>query len=305
MSRSKTLALMLLCWAIAGTALAATLEEARRLYREGEDLAAREQLLEILALESDGMVRASALDLLAMMAVDRGDLELAAAVWEKLISDFPDSPEAEEARTKQSLATDLAELRSEQPRTATTVPGVEAPSSEPSPRPEAAPREADTAPPPVATEAAATLATAEPAARGAQSKLVLVAGRGTPHDGAQRAAEVVIGHLQSRGVSAESATKGVPVVERSDLVLPALLQHLQLQDGGSLLVVSSDFETLERIVVECYTPEGVLAWKKKVTGGTGWKGRPYSATGMNEKLVERMLDKLDEQVGGGCLPLSR
>ena len=117
-------------------------------------------------------------------------------------------------------------------------------------------------------------------------------------------ADLVIEHLQSKGVSAESATKGVPVVEKSAQVLLALLHQLEEEGGHSLLLVTSDFESVGKVVVECYTREGDLAWKKRATGGTGWTGRPYSAAGMNEKLVERILDKLDGQVGDPCLPVA-
>jgi len=85
-----------------------------------------------------------------------------------------------------------------------------------------------------------------------------------------------------------------------------LVRHRVEEEGANgLLLVTSNFDSLAKVVVECYTPEGALAWKKKVTGGTGWKGRPYSASGMNEALVKRALDKLDGQVGGPCLAVSQ
>jgi len=305
MPRSKTLMLAMLCGAMAVIAQAASVEEARRLYQKGEQLAAQEELLEILALESDGTVRAQALDLLGMIAVDKGDLELAADVWEKLISDYPDSPQATEARTKLSLATDLNEVRATEPVDRASAP-VEAERSVPASPPVAveAPPDQVVSKPADEAETAEPVTPAAPKPQSERSDLVLVAGRGKPHDGAQRAAAVVIEHLQSRGVATESATKGVPVVEKSALVIPALLRQLEDEGGHSLLLVTSNFQGAEKIVVECYLPEGLLVWKKKVTGGTGWKGKPYSATGLNETLIERLLEKLDEQVGGSCLPVS-
>jgi tetratricopeptide (TPR) repeat protein len=290
---------------MAAIAQAASIEEARRLYQKGEQLAAQEELLEILALESDGAVRAQALDLLGMIAVDKGDLELAADVWEKLISDYPDSPQATEARTKLSLATGLNEVRAAEPAERASAP-VETERSVPASPPVAveAPSDQVVSKPADEAETAEPVTPADPKPPSARSDLVLVAGRGKPHDGAQRAAVVVIEHLQSRGVATESATKGVPVVEKSALVIPALLRQLEDEAGHSLLLVTSNFTGAEKIVVECYSPEGLLVWKKKVTGGTGWKGRPYSATGMNETLIERLLEKLDGQVGGPCLPVS-
>jgi pyruvate/2-oxoglutarate dehydrogenase complex dihydrolipoamide acyltransferase (E2) component len=310
MPRSKTLVILALCWAAAALCQASSVEEARQLYQKGDELGAREVLNEILALETDEAVRAQALDLVGMIAVDKGDLDLAAAVWKKLISDFPGSPEAAAAETKLSLATDLSEVRAAVPEVDRAAAPVEADKTAPVPAPMPADKVAD----PVASQAmeeaepAQEAEPAEPAApaapkqRAPQSDLVLVAGRGKPHDGAQRAADLVIKHLQSRGVSAESATKGVPVVEKSAQVLLALVRQLEEEGGHSLLLVTSDFESIGKVVVECYTREGDLAWKKKVTGGTGWTGRPYSAAGMNEKLVERILDKLDGQVGDSCLP---
>jgi pyruvate/2-oxoglutarate dehydrogenase complex dihydrolipoamide acyltransferase (E2) component len=312
MPRSKTLVILALCWVAAAPSQAASVEEARRLYQNGDELAARGVLIEILALETDGVVRAQALDLVGMIAVDEGDLDLAAAVWKKLISDFPDSPEATEAKTKLSLSTDLGEARAAVPEADRAAAPVEAEKTAPVPAPMPADKVADQvasqpteeAEPTQEAEPAEPAAPAAPKQRAPQSDLVLVAGRGKPHDGAQRAAEVIIEHLQSRGVAAESATKGVPVVEKSALVIPALLRQAEEEGASGLLLVTSNFESLAKVVVECYTPEGALAWKKKVTGGTGWQGRPYSASGMNEALVDRVLDKLDGQVGQPCLVAS-
>jgi hypothetical protein len=311
MSRSKILVLVAMFLAVAAVAQAASVDEARQLYQRGEQAAAKDVLLEILALESDGAVRAEALDLLGMVAVDAGDLELATSVWEKLINDYPDSPLAVEARTKLSLATDLSKAQAEvaeaAPAEAPATPKVEAPATpdeKPVPEVAAEPAKAAPASPPESAEAAEPAAPS-PGSRGSKSSVVLVAGRGKPHDGAQRAAEVIIEHLQSQGVAAESATKGVPVVEESSLVIPALVRQVDEEGANSLLLVSSNFESLAKVVAECYTPEGLLAWKKKVSGGTGWKGRPYSASGMNENLVDRMLDKLEKLVGDPCLPVSK
>ena len=306
MPRFKILMILALCWVAATLSEAASVEEARGLYQKGDELGAREVLIEILVLETDGAVRAQALDLVGMIAVDRGDLDFAAAVWEKLIRDYPDSPEAAEARTKVSLATDLSQVRAENPK----EQGVVAPTETERPAPAPVPTAVEEQAAPVLSEPAEVPEPAGPAApatteqRAPQSDLVLVAGRGRPHAGAQRAADLVIEHLQSRGVVAETATKGVPVVEQSAQVVPALLRQLEEEGGNSVLLVTSDFEKIGKVVVECYTPEGELVWKKRVTGGTGWTGRAYSATGVNENLVERILEKLDKQIGGLCLPAS-
>lgn len=307
MPRFKILMILALCWVAATLSEAASVEEARALYQKGDELGAREALIEILVLETDGAVRAQALDFVAMIAVDRGDLDFAAAVWETLIRDYPGSPEAAEARTKISLATDLSEVRAE----ISEEQGVGAPAETERPAPVPVPTPVEEQAAPVASEPAeepepaAPAAPAAPKARGARSDIVLVAGRGKPHDGAQRAAEVIIEHLQSLGVAAESATQGVPVVDKSSMVIPALLRQAEEEGANGLLMVTSNFESVAKILVECYTPEGALAWKKKVSGGTGWKGRPYSASGMNEALVERIVGKLDGQVGGPCMAVSK
>lgn len=305
MPRSKIVSILALCWATAALVQAASVEEARRLYQKGEELAARDTLIEILALETDGDVRAQALDLVGMIAADRGDLELAAAVWEKLIDEYPDSPAAAEAETKLSLATDLSEARAAVSEVDKDGAPVEEAKAAPAPMPADKSADQVASQPVEEAEPAAPAAPAAPKQRAPQSEHVLVAGRGKPHDGAQRATEVILDHLQSRGVVAESATRGVPVVEKSTLVIPALLRQVEEEGANGLLLVTSNFDSLAKVVVECYTPEGALAWKKKVTGGTGWKGRPYSASGMNEALVKRALDKLDGQVGGPCLAVSQ
>ena len=306
MRRSKTLVILVFCCMAAAMVHAGSVEEARQLYRAGDELGAREALIEILALETSGVARAQALDLVAMIAVDKGDLELAAAVWEKLIREAPDSPEAVEARSKLSRVRDLSEAQAAVPEPEKPIAevGVEPATPTAVPTPTEKPTQSVVSESAKEAAPAAPAAPAEPRSPSARSELVLVAGRGSPHDGAQRAAEVIIEYLQAQGVAAESATKGIPVVEKSSLVIPALLRQVDEEGANSLLLVSSNFESLAKVVAECYTPEGLLAWKKKVSGGTGWKGRPYSATGMNENLVNRMIDKLAGQVGDPCLPLA-
>ena len=135
MPRFKILMILALCWVAATLSEAASVEEARGLYQKGDELGAREVLIEILVLETDGAVRAQALDLVGMIAVDRGDLDFAAAVWEKLIRDHPDSPEAAEARTKVSLVTDLSEARAEIPEEQGVVAPAESERPDPAPVP--------------------------------------------------------------------------------------------------------------------------------------------------------------------------
>ena len=94
------------------------------------------------------------------------------------------------------------------------------------------------------------------------------------------------------------------MVQESKMVLPFLLQKGQENGAGSVLVFNAEFARMQKIVMECYLPEGVSLWKLKVSGGTGVKGRGYSKTGINENLVERFLDKLTEKIGEPGLPVT-
>ena len=94
------------------------------------------------------------------------------------------------------------------------------------------------------------------------------------------------------------------MVQESKMVLPFLLQKGQENGAGSVLVFNAEFARMQKIVMECYLPEGVSLWKLKVSGGTGVKGRGYSKTGINENLVERFLEKLAEKIGGPGLPVT-
>ena len=51
--------------------------------------------------------------------------------------------------------------------------------------------------------------------------------------------------------------------------------------------------------------ETALGKLPKVSGGTGWKGRPYSKTGVTEALFERFMEKLEPKIGGPGLPVSQ
>ena len=145
----------------------------------------------------------------------------------------------------------------------------------------------------------------EPAAETAQpSDLVLVAVKGRPYDAMVVTNDRIVEFLRQRGVDAVNATSGVPVVENSKMVLPYLLEKSQDEGAGSVLLVSADYVSVQRIATECYLPAGGELWKIKVSGGTGVKGRPYSATGITEALMERYLEKLEKQIGGPGLPVS-
>ncbi len=135
------------------------------------------------------------------------------------------------------------------------------------------------------------------------SGLVLVAGRGRPHDAVQEATDRMVEFLRQRGVDAASATGGIPVVRESELVLPLLLQKGQEEVAASVLLLTAEYESLQKMVLDCYTPVGAELWSLRVAGGTGWTGRERSLSGLNENLLERFLEKLGKKVGDPCLPL--
>jgi hypothetical protein len=151
------------------------------------------------------------------------------------------------------------------------------------------------------SQAAATITTQAPETTGR----VLVAAKGKPHDAVRTLSDRVVAYLRERGVDAESATGGIPVVEDSKMVLPLLLQRGQTDGAGSVLLLSADFVSMQKVALDCYEPGGAKLWKVKVSGGTGWKGRPYSKTGITEELAERFMEKLDKKIGGPGLPVSQ
>jgi hypothetical protein len=83
-----------------------------------------------------------------------------------------------------------------------------------------------------------------------------------------------------------------------------LLQKGQQEDAASVLLLTADYVSMQKMMLDCYLSEGTKLWKFKVSGGTGWKGRPYSQTGVTEALAERFLEKLGKKVGEPGLPVT-
>ena len=99
-----------------------------------------------------------------------------------------------------------------------------------------------------------------------------MAARGKPHDAVRELSDRIVEFLRGEGVDAQSATGGIPVVEESKMVLPMLLQKGQQDSAGSVLLLTADFVSMQKVALDCYTPAGAKIWKIKVSGGTGWKG---------------------------------
>lgn len=271
-------------------AWAASLDDARRLHEEGltdEALATIESVLSSGAAETE---KAAALDLLGTIAVDEGQLAMAKQAWSRLQAEHPDYAESHDTDTKLRLVSALL-MTEESP----AVPAEKAPSppaaTEPAATPQPSPAKAATPSPPAAPAVEA-------------SGRVLIAAKGKPHDAVRELSDRIVEHLREKGVDAESATGGIPVVEDSKMVLPMLLQKGQAENVGSVVLLSADFVSMQKVALDCYAPAGARIWKLKVSGGTGWKGRPYSQTGITEELAERFLKKLDEKVGGPGLPIT-
>jgi len=282
-------------------AWAASLDDARRLHEEGrtdEALAAIESVLSSRAAETE---KAAALDLLGTIAVDEGQLAMAKQAWSRLQTEHPDYAESHDTDTKLRLVSALL-MTQEAPAVPAEPEQKAVEESAPAdPRPPAA-TEPAAAPQPSPAKAATPSPPAAPAVEA--SGRVLIAAKGKPHDAVRELSDRIVAHLREKGVDAESATGGIPVVEDSKMVLPMLLQKGQAENVGSVVLLSADFVSMQKVALDCYAPAGARIWKLKVSGGTGWKGRPYSQTGITEELAERFLKKLDDKVGGPGLPIT-
>lgn len=313
-------------------ARSASLEEARRLRSVGKVEAALAEIEKILDSDAVDADKAAALDLLGDIAVDGGYLSMAKQAWSRLIADYPDFVESTDAQMKLSLVTALLGADREEERESSRSEAVEpraTPVEEPARRPVKAPavsspavdepemktEKASVPPAPVVAvaEEAETQPQPEPSsipvsseppiAVASGSGPVLVAVQGKPHDAAQEASDRIIEFLRERGVDAVSATGGIPVVQKSDMVLPLLLQKGQEEEATSVLLLTAEFASMQKMTLECYLSEGAELWKLKVSGGTGTTGREWSKTGINYKLVERFEQKLEPRIGGPGLPI--
>jgi len=289
--RFQPLLLIVVALAMSMPAWSASLEEARQLHEEGktqEALAAIEGVLSSNAAETE---KAAALDLLGTIAVDEGQLALAKQAWARLVDEYPDYAGSHDTATKLSLVSALLKTET-------------APAAEPSPATAPAPVIVEPTPAPEPGKPAVTPPSPAAAESTESSGVVLVAARGKPHDAVREFSRRIVEFLREGGVNAESATGGIPVADDSKMVLPMLLQKGQQDSAGSVVFVTADFASLQKVALDCYTPEGVKLWKMKVSGGTGWKGRPYSVSGITEELAERFLEKLQKKIGEPGLPIT-
>ncbi len=303
MYKTSRIPLIIAALLISSPSWAASLEDARQLYEGGraeEALAAIESILGSDAADGD---KAAALDLLGTIAVDKGQLPMAKHAWSRLLDEYPDYAAANDTGTKLSLVSAL--LKTEAPP-APSAPTAAPPAAAISPPPPT-PKAAEVAPTREAspTSPSATAAPAPPAAPSPDSTgLVLVAARGKPHDAARELSDRIITFLRQRGVDAASATGGIPVVADSKMVLPLLLQKGEQETAESVLLLTADFVSMQKVALDCYTPGGAKLWKVKTSGGTGWKGRPYTKSGITEQLAARFLEKLEGKIGQPGLPVT-
>ena len=299
---------------------AASLEEAQRLESQGRRDAALQELDELLGSKAPAEEMAGALDLLGTIAVDEGDLQLAYQSWNRLVDEYPDFAESFGATTKLSLVTSLMKatgespgLQAEAPEESDQAPTSVAPVSPPPNRDleESATRtEADPASPPSDADTLAQTKSAPAAERSQRPSpppsdgTVLVAVSGKPYDAAVQTGDLVIAFLRDLGVDAVTATEGIPVVRDASALVPVMVQRARDQGASSALLVDADFPGRQKVSAQCYSPDGAQFWKTKVVGGTGWTGRDYSKTGINEELVDRFTKKLGKMVGGPGLPVT-
>ena len=301
MRRYRFFVCLVALFAISSWAWSASLDEARRLRREGSVQAALAEIEKILGSDAPDADKAEALDLLGDIAVDQGYLPMAKQAWSRLVADYPDFVESTDAQTKLSLVSALlgAESVGQEEDLQVAAEAVAVAVEEPEMEPEKAP-----APPAPAEPTPTVAAPAPPATAADDMGLVFVAVRGRPHDAAQEASDRIVEFLRERGVDAASATGGIPVVQESDLVLPLLLQKGQENKASSVLVLTAEFANMQKMGLKCYLPEGAELWKLKVSGGTGTTGREWTKTGINYRLVERFEQKLEPRIGGPGLPVT-
>lgn len=317
MRRFQSLILVVVTLIMALPAWSASLDEARQLHEGGKTQEALAMIESVLSSGAGEAEKAGALDLLGTIAVDKGQLGMAKQAWTRLAQDYPDYAGSHDTATKLSLVSAL--LKTEDTLPATQEEPMEAPEPAPVVAKKEAPQEpavdstsatapaaaitepdpAPEAPPAAVTAPAAPAPAATPA-----SGVVLVAARGKPHDAVRELSDRIVEFLRGQGVDAQSATGGIPVVEDSKMVLPMLLQKGQQDSAGSVLLLTADFVSMQKVALDCYAAAGAKLWKVKVSGGTGWKGRPYTKSGVTEELAERFFEKLKNKVGEPGLPIT-
>ncbi len=317
MSRNLSLFFVILCFLMAGTLQAASVDQAKSYVQNRELARAKQELAGVLASDAADEEMAAALDLMASIAVEEQDYATAADMWGRLVADYPELGGELGAGTKLQLAEallgreDVAATEPTAPAApvvAVPAPVVEVPETvvtvpEPEPSSPAAPaRQAAAVPAP---ESAPREVRAEEPVSPRVPGLVLVTVAGKPYDATQYSGDRLTTFLVERGVDAENPTGGIPVVESSAASLARMLEAVEDQGGESLAFLRVNFVSRQKIALEVYSPDGSLLWKEKVSGGTGHTGRVYSKTGANEKLLERFFDKLAERVGGPGLPVTR
>jgi outer membrane biosynthesis protein TonB len=299
-------------------AWAGSLDEARVLQEQGRTEEALAAIESLLGSDASGDEKAAGLDLLGTIAVEKDLLTMAKQAWTQLSNEYPDYAENNDIGTKLLLVSALLKSQDspeppkaeDQPQP-TPEPAAEptavvapAPTAVSAPATESEPAEAAAPAPPALPKPEPDVAPAPVTTAAESSGVVLVAAKGRPYDAIIETNTRVVAFLREQGVDAVNATGGVPVVESSEMVLPFLLHKGKDEGAGSVLLVNADYVRMQKITTECYLPAGAELWKFKVSGGTGVKGRPYSATGITEALLERYLEKLGKKVGGPGLPVT-
>lgn len=284
MSRARNPIVMALVMALSTFASAADLEKARELYEEGRSVAAVRELQGVIDSDASHQVKAAALDLLGDIAVDEEDYASARDAWSRLLTEFPGEAASYAASTKLKLVSRIL--------------GAQEPAAVAQPEPTRAAELSGIGTVESGSDPPRTVAEVATENRG----LVLVAGGGRPHDAAVEATQAIIDLLRQRGVDAVSATEGIPVVRDASSLVPMLVQQAKEQGAASALLLQAEFTSRQKMLLECFSPDGVALWRLKETGGTGVTGREWSESGINYKLLERLLDELSEKIGASGLP---
>ncbi len=276
---------------VAAPALAASLESARRLYREQDFQRAKRELGELIVSSAATATKAEALHLLGTIAADEEDYPRALRLWAEVTRRYPDSAAAEQAAVKGRLVEALLECRGEEATVAGDASAL-------------GPTEASSLVEKLQLQAEEVVAEAPTPARASAEPPpldgpVLVAGQGVPYDAVRETIAELVEFLTARDVDARNASEGIALVEESESAVDRLVEAVRQRGAVSLIFVTARFGGRERILVECFAPDAALLWKESVKGGMGPRERS-----MNPRLVRRMEGKLEARIAGPGLPSS-
>lgn len=276
----------------------------RALVESGNTDEARSLIAEALAggaeagSSASAEARAGALRWLGRIEVADENWPAAMAAYERLADEFGSTHAARDAATEMALLVALEGRSGLEPATDPEPPVDVATAATPAavaervvpmpPRPEPAPEsrpDPDDGDPRPASETPGVAAQA--------SAGVLVGAFGAPFNSSEDAGLQVRDYLDGKGVSTEFEVTASQALRGRDAVVGFLLTRTRELGRSSLVLVRSRWGFREFISVECYSADGTLLWKEKVSGG-----RYYREETVTAKVMDRLWPKLDGRIGG-------